>query len=219
MRTERVQDQVHADQRTGRVQDQVHADQRTGPVQDQVHLEERASTVQDQVHMEQRTSTVQDQVHMEQRTSTVQDQVHMEQRTGSRPEQSREGMVKSEGGARAMESKGFILCRAGSHFESTESKSPPASVRVSAASAYADLQQHRSEGVHRKPSPMSSYVPQPDYLEDDEDSDLIKPKKLPNPLEKQQEKQQEENLKAPEFVKVKKNLRRTSFQSKEEKEV
>ncbi|XP_075952184.1 protein FAM107B [Anarhichas minor] len=161
------------------------------------------------------------------------------------------------------------------------------------ASAYADLQQHRSEGVHRKPSPVSSYVPQPDYLEGDEEDDLIKPKKLVNPvkaskshqelhrelmssckrgsgttveakpelqrvlesrkrdqlikqrkqeeearkkvspleaellkrhqkleeLDKQQEKEQEENLKAPEFVKVKENLRRTSFHSKEEKEV
>ncbi|XP_037630540.1 protein FAM107B isoform X1 [Sebastes umbrosus] len=161
------------------------------------------------------------------------------------------------------------------------------------ASAYADLQQHRSGGVHRKPSPVSSYVPQPDYLEGDEDDDLIKPKKLVNPvkaskshqelhrelmssckrgsgvsvemkpelqrvlesrkrdqlikqrkqeeearrkispleaellkrhqkldeLDKQQEKEQEENLKAPEFVKVKENLRRTSFTSKEEKEV
>ncbi|XP_040059057.1 protein FAM107B isoform X5 [Gasterosteus aculeatus] len=159
------------------------------------------------------------------------------------------------------------------------------------ASAYADLQQHRSEGVHRKPSPVSGYVPQPDYLEEDEDNDLIKPKKLVNPvkaskshqelhrelmssckssgvsvetkpelqrvlesrkrdqlikqrkqeeearrkispleaellkrhqkldeLDKQQEKEQEENLKAPEFVKVKENLRRTSFH-KEEKEV
>ncbi|XP_031706118.1 protein FAM107B-like [Anarrhichthys ocellatus] len=111
------------------------------------------------------------------------------------------------------------------------------------ASAYADLQQHRSEGVHRKPSPVSSYVPQPDYLEGDEEDDLIKPKKLVNPVKaskshqelhrelmssckrhlqgcsKQQEKEQEENLKAPEFVKVKENLRRTSFHSKEEKEV
>ncbi|XP_018543188.1 protein FAM107B isoform X5 [Lates calcarifer] len=160
------------------------------------------------------------------------------------------------------------------------------------ASAYADLQQHRSEGIHRKPSPVSSYVPPPDYLEENEDDDLIKPKKLVNPvkaskshqelhrelmssykrggvsvemkpelhrvlesrkrdqlikqrkqedearrkispleaellkrhrkleeLEKQQEKEQEENLKAPEFVKVKENLRRTSFHSKEEKEV
>ncbi|XP_026205672.1 protein FAM107B [Anabas testudineus] len=159
------------------------------------------------------------------------------------------------------------------------------------ASAYADLQQHRSEGGHRKPSPVSSYVPQPDYLEGD-DEDLIKPKKLVNPvkasrshqelhrellssykrggasvemkpelqrvlesrkrdqvirqrkqeeearrkmspleaellkrhkkldeLEKQLEMEQEENLKAPEFVKVKENLRRTSFHSKEEKEV
>nr|XP_046241159.1 protein FAM107B isoform X2 [Scatophagus argus] len=159
------------------------------------------------------------------------------------------------------------------------------------ASAYANLQQHQSEGVHRRPSPVSSYVPQPDYLEGNEDDDLIKPKKLVNPvkaskshqelhrelmssckrggaglemkpelqrvmesrkrdqlikqrkqedeahrkispleaellkrhkkleeLEKQQEKQQQENLKAPEFIKVKENLRRTSFH-KEEKEV
>ncbi|XP_035531787.1 uncharacterized protein LOC118338619, partial [Morone saxatilis] len=56
------------------------------------------------------------------------------------------------------------------------------SVLVSAASAYADLQQHRSEGVHRRLSPVSSYVPQPDYLEGDEDEDLIKPKKLVNPV-------------------------------------
>uniref|UniRef100_A0A3B4Z0P8 Actin-associated protein FAM107A n=1 Tax=Seriola lalandi dorsalis TaxID=1841481 RepID=A0A3B4Z0P8_SERLL len=167
---------------------------------------------------------------------------------------------------------------------------PILSALVSAASAYADLQQHRSEGVHRKPSPVSSYVPQPDYVEGDEEDDLIKPKKLVNPvkaskshqelhrellssykrytvetkpelhrvlesrkrdqlikqrkqedearkkispleaellkrhkkleeLEKQQEKEQEENLKAPEFVKVKEKLRRTSFHSKEEKEV
>ncbi|XP_067361490.1 protein FAM107B-like isoform X2 [Channa argus] len=172
----------------------------------------------------------------------------------------------------------------------------PAAARegmVKSASAYADLQQHRSDGVHRKPSPVSSYIPQPDYLNGEEDDDdLIKPKKLVNPvkaskshqelhrellssckrggasvemkpelqrvlesrkrdqvikqrkqedearrkispleaellkrhrkleeLEKQQEKEQEENLKAPEFVKVKENLRRTSFQSKEEKEV
>ncbi|XP_026162487.1 protein FAM107B isoform X2 [Mastacembelus armatus] len=173
----------------------------------------------------------------------------MDQRRIRSPEQPREGMVKS-------------------------------------ASAYADLQQHR------KPSPVSSYVPQPDYLEGDEDNDLIKPKKLVNPvkaskshqelhrellssykrdganvemkpelhrvlesrkreqlirqrkqedearrkispleaellkrhqkldeLEKQQEKEQEENLKAPEFVKVKENLRRTSFHTKDEKEV
>ncbi|XP_034558218.1 protein FAM107B isoform X1 [Notolabrus celidotus] len=160
----------------------------------------------------------------------------------------------------------------------------------SKASAYANLQQHRPEG--RKPSPVSGYVPQPDYLEGDEDQDLIKPKKLVNPvkaskshqelhrelmssckrggsvvetkpelqrvlesrkrdqmikqrkqedearkkispleaellkrhkkleeMEKQQEKEQEENLKAPEFVKVKENLRRTSFHGTEEKEV
>ncbi|XP_020510874.1 protein FAM107B isoform X2 [Labrus bergylta] len=162
---------------------------------------------------------------------------------------------------------------------------------VKSASAYANLQQHRPEG--RKPSPVSGYVPQPDYLDGDEDEDLIKPKKLVNPvkaskshqelhrelmssckrggsstvetkpelqrvlesrkrdqiikqrkqedearkkispleaelqkrhkkleeMEKQQEKEQEENMKAPEFVKVKENLRRTSFQGKDEKEV
>ncbi|KAM9362090.1 protein FAM107B [Symphorus nematophorus] len=160
----------------------------------------------------------------------------------------------------------------------------------SRASAYADLQQHRSD--HRRPSPVSSYVPQPDYLDGDEDNDLIKPKKLANPvkaskshqelhrelmsscrrgggsvemkpelqrvlesrkrdqlikqkkqeeeahrkispleaelirrhrkldeLERQQQRQQEDELRAPEFVKVKENLRRTSFHSKEEKEV
>uniref|UniRef100_A0A3B4YK00 Actin-associated protein FAM107A n=1 Tax=Seriola lalandi dorsalis TaxID=1841481 RepID=A0A3B4YK00_SERLL len=61
----------------------------------------------------------------------------------------------------------------------------PSTVRegmVKSASAYADLQQHRSEGVHRKPSPVSSYVPQPDYVEGDEEDDLIKPKKLVNPV-------------------------------------
>ncbi|XP_070815999.1 protein FAM107B isoform X2 [Chaetodon trifascialis] len=160
------------------------------------------------------------------------------------------------------------------------------------ASAYASLQQHQTEGINRKLSPVSGYVPQPDYLEDDEDNNLIKPKKLVNPvkaskshqelhrelmssckrggasvemkpelqrvlesrkrdqlikqrkqeeeahrkispleaellrrhkkleeLERQQEKEQEDNLKAPEFVKVKENLRRTSFHSKGEKEV
>ncbi|KAM7421795.1 hypothetical protein PAMA_010038 [Pampus argenteus] len=163
---------------------------------------------------------------------------------------------------------------------------------VKSASAYADLQQLRSDGVHRKPCPVSSYVAQPNYLDGDEDDNLIKPKKLANPvksskshqelhrelmssykrsgvsvemkpelqrvlesrkrdqlikqrkqedearrkispleeelrkrhqkleeLEKQHEQQREENLKAPEFVKVKENLRRTSFQSKDEKAV
>ncbi|XP_035806001.1 protein FAM107B isoform X1 [Amphiprion ocellaris] len=155
------------------------------------------------------------------------------------------------------------------------------------ASAFADLHQNRPNS--RKPSPVSGFVPPPDYLDGDEDDDIIKPKKLLNPvkaskshqelhqellsckrggvnvemkpelqrvlesrrrdqqirqkkqedearrkispleaellkrhkkleeLEKQQ--QQQENLKAPEFVKVKENLRRTSFNSKEEKEV
>ncbi|XP_071368952.1 protein FAM107B, partial [Centroberyx affinis] len=160
------------------------------------------------------------------------------------------------------------------------------------ASAYADLQQHRPEGGHRNPAPVSSYVPQPDYMEGDDDDDLIKPKKLVNPvkaskshqdlhrellmsykrggvgvetkpelqrvlearkreqiikqrkqedearkkispleqellkrhkkleeLEKKEEQDQEDTLKAPEFVKVKEKLRRTSFHNKEEKEV
>ncbi|XP_041835966.1 protein FAM107B isoform X2 [Melanotaenia boesemani] len=163
---------------------------------------------------------------------------------------------------------------------------------VKSASAYADLRQHQSEGVHRKLAPMPNYVPPPDYLDEDEDEDLIKPKKLVNPvkasrshqelhrellssckrsgmrvemkpelqrvlesrkrdqlirqrkqeeeahrkispleaelmkrhkkleeLEKQQEQQQEDDMRAPEFVKVKEKLRRTSYHSKEEKEV
>ncbi|XP_054866690.1 uncharacterized protein si:ch211-236d3.4 isoform X3 [Amphiprion ocellaris] len=49
------------------------------------------------------------------------------------------------------------------------------------------------------------------------EAELLKRHKKLEELEKQQ--QQQENLKAPEFVKVKENLRRTSFNSKEEKEV
>ncbi|XP_053171985.1 protein FAM107B [Scomber japonicus] len=163
---------------------------------------------------------------------------------------------------------------------------------VKSASAHAGLQEHQSDGVHRKSSPVSSFVPQPDYEDGDEDNDLIKPKKLINPvvsskshqelhrellsscrrsgvtvetkpelqrvlesrkrdqlikqrkqeeearrkispleaelrkrhqkldeLEKQQELQHEEYLKAPEFIKVKDNLRRTSVQSRDENEV
>ncbi|KAF7657639.1 hypothetical protein LDENG_00023610, partial [Lucifuga dentata] len=158
-------------------------------------------------------------------------------------------------------------------------------VCVCAASAYAGLQQSRTP--QRNPAPISSYVPQPDYLQGDHE-DLIKPRKLQNPVKasknhqdlhrelltsykrdgvgvtmkpelqrvmesrkrdqlikqrKQEdearkkispfeqellkrhkkleelEKQQEENLRAPEFIKVKENLKRTSGHSKEEKEV
>ncbi|KAM4624820.1 uncharacterized protein ACJ7VT_003323 isoform 2-T2 [Polymixia lowei] len=60
---------------------------------------------------------------------------------------------------------------------------------VKSASAYAELQweqQHRQEGgprnPQRNPPPESSYVPQPDYMDADEDDDLIKPKKLVNPV-------------------------------------
>uniref|UniRef100_A0A3Q0SX86 Actin-associated protein FAM107A n=1 Tax=Amphilophus citrinellus TaxID=61819 RepID=A0A3Q0SX86_AMPCI len=137
--------------------------------------------------------------------------------------------------------------------------------------------------VHRKASPAAVYVPQPDYLQGDEDADLIKPKKLLNPikaskshqelhrellssykragvsvemkpelqrvlesrkrdqlikqrkeedearrkispleaelLKRHKKLEEQEDPKAPEFVKVKENLRRTSFHSKEEKEV
>ncbi|XP_029630865.1 protein FAM107B isoform X2 [Salmo trutta] len=168
------------------------------------------------------------------------------------------------------------------------------------ASAYADLQweqQPRQDGSHppqdyphRDQPPVAGYVPQPDYMEGDDD--LIKPKKLLNPvkaskshqelhrellmsqkrsggvgmeskpelqrvlearkreqiikqrkeedearkkispleqellkrkekleeLEKEQGKK-EETVRAPEFVKVKENLRRTSFHNNGEKEV
>ncbi|CAB1314850.1 unnamed protein product [Coregonus sp. 'balchen'] len=137
----------------------------------------------------------------------------------------------------------------------------PRDVLVKSASAYADLQweqQPRQDGSHppqdyphRDQPPLAGYIPQPDYMEGDDD--LIKPKKLLNPvkaskshqdlqrellmsqkrgcvvgveskpelqrLEKEQEKQEEETVKAPEFVKVKENLRRTSFHSNGEKEV
>ncbi|XP_033936168.1 actin-associated protein FAM107A-like isoform X2 [Pseudochaenichthys georgianus] len=154
---------------------------------------------------------------------------------------------------------------------------------VKSASAYADLQQHRFDAVQRRE------VPAPDYQQGDEDEDLIKPKKLLNPVKasrshqelhrelmssckrgggavemkpelqrvlesrkrdqlirtrkqeeethrkvspleaellKRQQKldeldrqqQRDDSTKAPEFVKVKENLRRTSFQ-KEEKDV
>ncbi|XP_062272130.1 uncharacterized protein LOC133977850 isoform X2 [Scomber scombrus] len=53
---------------------------------------------------------------------------------------------------------------------------------VKSASAHAGLQEHQSDGVHRKSSPVSSFVPQPDYEDGDEDDDLIKPKKLINPV-------------------------------------
>ncbi|KAM6981173.1 LOW QUALITY PROTEIN: protein FAM107B [Aplochiton taeniatus] len=163
------------------------------------------------------------------------------------------------------------------------------------ASAYADLQweqqpRHGNPPGYspRAPPPVSSYVPQPDYMEGDDD--LIKPKKLLNPvrsskshqelhrellmsqkrggvvetkpelqrvlearkesrskqrkqedearkkvspleqellkrhkkleeLEKEQETEEENNTRAPEFVKSRRNLRRTSFHGKEEKEV
>ncbi|CAL8335721.1 unnamed protein product [Merluccius merluccius] len=161
------------------------------------------------------------------------------------------------------------------------------------ASAHSDLQWEREEEGQRShrhhPSDMSGYVPQPDYMDADDHEDLIKPKKLLNPvksskshqdmhkellmrgsggaepkpelqrvlearrreqrvkqkrqeeearkkvspleqellkrqkkleeLEKQQEIDQEDIEKAPEFVKVKEKLRRTSFHSKDEKEV
>uniref|UniRef100_A0A3P9KAC2 Actin-associated protein FAM107A n=2 Tax=Oryzias latipes TaxID=8090 RepID=A0A3P9KAC2_ORYLA len=163
---------------------------------------------------------------------------------------------------------------------------------LKSASAHAELHQHHSESLPRRAAPVSSGIPPPDYLDRDEDGELIKPRKLVNPvkssrshqelhrellssckrsgtsvetkpelqrvlesrkreqlirqrkqeeeahrkvspleaellkrhkkleeLERQQEQQQQENLKAPEFVKVRENLRRTSCHGKEEKEV
>ncbi|XP_008406450.1 protein FAM107B-like isoform X2 [Poecilia reticulata] len=54
--------------------------------------------------------------------------------------------------------------------------------RGKSASAYSNLQPHRPGDVHRRPSPASSCVPPPDYMDGDEDEDLIKPKKLLNPV-------------------------------------
>ncbi|XP_030633093.1 protein FAM107B [Chanos chanos] len=63
----------------------------------------------------------------------------------------------------------------------------PREVLVKSASAYADIQweQPRQDGRqdpygYREPLPVASYAPQPDYMEGDDD--LIKPKKLPNPV-------------------------------------
>ncbi|CAB1353599.1 unnamed protein product [Coregonus sp. 'balchen'] len=66
----------------------------------------------------------------------------------------------------------------------------PRDVLVKSASAYADLQweqQPRQDGSHlpqdyphRDQPPVAGYVPQPDYIEGDDD--LIKPKKLLNPV-------------------------------------
>ncbi|XP_014873856.1 protein FAM107A-like isoform X2 [Poecilia latipinna] len=53
---------------------------------------------------------------------------------------------------------------------------------VKSASAYSNLQPHRPGDVHRRSSPASSCVPPPDYMDGDEDEDLIKPKKLLNPV-------------------------------------
>ncbi|XP_054641701.1 protein FAM107B-like isoform X1 [Dunckerocampus dactyliophorus] len=171
-------------------------------------------------------------------------------------------------------------------YDIAQQRSERNGTRPHRASAYADLQ------PHGRTLPVSGHVPPPDYLEGDEDQDLIKPRKLLNPvksskshqelhrellssckrsgvsvetkpelqrvlesrkrdqlmrqrkededarrkispleaelkkrhqkleeMELQQEKEQEEKLKAPEFVKVKENLRRTSFAGNQEKEV
>ncbi|XP_056130836.1 protein FAM107B [Lampris incognitus] len=51
------------------------------------------------------------------------------------------------------------------------------------------------------------------------EQELLKRHKKLEELEKNQEKDQEGTLKAPEFVKVKENLKRTSFQGKGEKDM
>ncbi|XP_065097839.1 protein FAM107B isoform X1 [Paramisgurnus dabryanus] len=172
-----------------------------------------------------------------------------------------------------------------------------------AASAYADIQweqPHQPRTPDRDPfgfpphgpiPPLASYAPQPDYMTGDDDDDLIRPKKLVNPvkaskshqelhrellmnhkrgvgaenkselqrvleqrkrdqmirqkkeeeearrkispleqellkrhqkleeLEKEQAKLENSDGSSPEFIKVKENLRRTSFTSPGEKEV
>ncbi|KAM7401496.1 hypothetical protein PAMP_016805 [Pampus punctatissimus] len=65
-------------------------------------------------------------------------------------------------------------------------------------------QRKQEDEAHRKISPL--------------EAELRKRHQKLEELEKQHKQQREENLKAPEFVKVKENLRRTSFQSKDEKE-
>ncbi|KAB5536876.1 hypothetical protein PHYPO_G00112350 [Pangasianodon hypophthalmus] len=148
--------------------------------------------------------------------------------------------------------------------------SRPRDVLVKSASAYADIQweqPHQPEITYNDPLrcprrnilPVASYAPHPDYAQGDDD--LIKPKKLINPvkaskshqelhrellmnhkrgvenkpelqrqellkrhkqleeLEQEQERQEECSRSAPEFIKVKENLRRTSLMSTGEKEV
>lgn len=56
------------------------------------------------------------------------------------------------------------------------------SVLLSSASAHAELQQHRSESLQRRGAPLSGGIPPPDYLDRDEDGELIKPRKLVNPV-------------------------------------
>lgn len=51
------------------------------------------------------------------------------------------------------------------------------------------------------------------------EQELLKRQQKLEELEKEQEKLEEDNCNAPEFVKVKENLRRTSFTSSGEKEV
>ncbi|XP_059385096.1 protein FAM107B-like [Carassius carassius] len=69
--------------------------------------------------------------------------------------------------------------------------SRPRDVLVKSASAYADIQWEQShlprnldrdpfDYPHREIPPLASYAPQPDYMTGDED--LIKPKKLMNPV-------------------------------------
>ncbi|XP_056462779.1 protein FAM107B [Gadus chalcogrammus] len=64
-------------------------------------------------------------------------------------------------------------------------------------------QKRQEEEARRKVSPL--------------EQELLKRQKKLEELERQQEKDQEDMEKAPEFVKVKEKLRRTSFHSKDEK--
>ncbi|KAK1900973.1 Protein FAM107B [Dissostichus eleginoides] len=62
----------------------------------------------------------------------------------------------------------------------------------------------QEEETHRKVSPL--------------EAELLKRHQKLDELDRQQQRGQDDSMKAPEFVKVKENLRRTSFQ-KEEKDV
>ncbi|KAM7401495.1 hypothetical protein PAMP_016804 [Pampus punctatissimus] len=115
-------------------------------------------------------------------TETHEDHQDMDQRTSrDLPITSREGMVKSGLNRRSLsECESLQDPTSAGHPDSRTVTNRDDGQKLT--SAYADLQQHRSDGVHRKPCPVSSYVAQPNHLDGEEDDNLIKPKKLANPV-------------------------------------